>query len=252
MVGLTARAAAIADPVIWHDVECSAYEADLALWRELASAAGGPVLELGCGTGRVALDLAARGQDVTALDSEPALLGALASRARARQLRIEAVVADARSFELAERDYALVLGPMQVTQLMGGRDGRDALLSSARAHLRAGGTLALALADPLEGVPAEEADPPLPDVRERDGWVFSSLPMAVHPEPGAIRIDRLRQAVSPDGKLEETMASIRLDAVTPEELETAAARLGMRVRPRRTVEPVGDYVGSVVVILEAP
>ena len=113
------------------------------------------MLELGCGTGRVALDLAARGHDVTALDSEPALLGALASRARARQLRIEAVVADARSFELAERDYALVFGPMQVTQLMGGRDGHDALLSSARAHLRAGGTLALALADPLEGVPAE-------------------------------------------------------------------------------------------------
>ena len=65
---------ALADAVIWHDVECGGYEADLGLWRELAAAAGGPVLELGSGTGRVALDLAARGHDVTAVDSDPALI----------------------------------------------------------------------------------------------------------------------------------------------------------------------------------
>ena len=45
---------------VWHDVECASYEADLDLWRELAAAARGPVLDHGCGTGRVALDLAAR------------------------------------------------------------------------------------------------------------------------------------------------------------------------------------------------
>jgi len=53
--------------VIWHDVECGGYEGDLALWRELA-AAGGPILDLGCGTGRVALDLARRGHRVHGLD----------------------------------------------------------------------------------------------------------------------------------------------------------------------------------------
>jgi SAM-dependent methyltransferase len=238
--------------VVWHDVECGAYQADLPLWRELAGAARGPVLELGCGSGRVALDLASRGHEVTALDSEPVLVGALASRGRARGLRIETVVADARSFELPKREFALIVAPMQVAQLMGGAGGRDDLLACARAHLRTGGVLALALADPLEGVPAEEADPPLPDVREEDGWVFSSLPIGVHSEQGGIRIDRLRQTVSPQGELEETLASIRLDTVTPDELESAAASLGMRVLDRRTVEPVRDYVGSVVVVLEKP
>ncbi len=46
---------ATAERAIWHDAECGAYAADLALWEELAAAAGGPVLDLGCGTGRVAL-----------------------------------------------------------------------------------------------------------------------------------------------------------------------------------------------------
>ena len=50
---------------IWHEVECGSYAADLALWSELAAEVAGPVLELGCGTGRVALHLAAEGREVT-------------------------------------------------------------------------------------------------------------------------------------------------------------------------------------------
>ncbi len=242
---------AIADPVVWHDVECGAYEADLALWRELATAANGPVIELGCGTGRVALDLAARGHEVVALDSEPAFVRALEARARARGLQVQTAVADARSFGLPDRDIALAIAPMQVAQLMGGAPGREGMLSRLSDHLRTGGVLALALSDPLEGAPAADASPPVPDVREHDGWVFSSIPIAVHEEPGAIVIDRVRQAVSPSGELEESVASIHLDIVDAEEVEEAAQRIGFRVMPRRRVEPVGDYVGSTVVLLEA-
>ena len=46
--------------VVWHDVECGRYSADLALWRELAAREPGPVLDVGAGTGRVALDARAR------------------------------------------------------------------------------------------------------------------------------------------------------------------------------------------------
>ena len=63
---------------LWHDVECASYSADLSLWRDMAAAARGPILDLGAGTGRVALDLAERGHEVTAVDSDPALVDALA------------------------------------------------------------------------------------------------------------------------------------------------------------------------------
>jgi hypothetical protein len=51
--------------VVWHDLECGAYRADLPLWRELAARArfGSPILDVGAGTGRVALDLARAGHE---------------------------------------------------------------------------------------------------------------------------------------------------------------------------------------------
>ena len=243
------RAAPAADPVVWHDVECAAYAADLPLWEELAAAADGPVLDLGCGTGRVALHLAARGHDVTGLDSEPELVRALAARARERDLHVRCEVGDARSFALG-REFALVIAPMQVVQLLGGASGRLRMLGCVREHLRAGGRFAGALADPFEGVPVEDAEPPMPDVREQDGWVFSSTPVAVRSGEGVTIIDRHRQSVSPDGELEEVMATIRLDDAPPEELEHLGASVRMRTLPRRHVPPTGDYVGSVVVVLE--
>jgi SAM-dependent methyltransferase len=240
----------LADAVIWHDVECGGYAADLPLWRELAAAAGGPLLELGCGTGRVALELADAGHDVAAIDSEAALVSALRERARERGVAVAAAVADARTFALDRRDLALAIAPMQVAQLMGGRAGRAAMLARVREHLRPDGVLAAALADPFEGLPAEDAGPPLPDVREQDGWVFSSTPVAVRAEAHGTAIDRHRQAVSPRGEIEESMTSIVLDVLGADELESEGAAAGFRARPRRTVPSTGDYVGSVVVVLE--
>ena len=70
---------------VWHDVECGGYTADLAAWEELADRVDGPVLELGCGTGRVALHLARRGGEVWAVDADPSLLDALRARAVAER-----------------------------------------------------------------------------------------------------------------------------------------------------------------------
>jgi SAM-dependent methyltransferase len=239
-----------AQAVVWHDVECAGYDADLDLWRELADARPGPVRELGCGTGRVALDLASRGHDVAALDSDRALVDELRARARRAGLRVRCEVADARSFELGRR-FGLVIAPMQVVQLLGGPDGRDSMLRSVSRHLLPHGLLAAALADPFEGIPVEHAEPPLPDLREEDGWVYSSTPVAVRPQSdGTVAIDRLRQAVSPTGELSESATTLRLDAVRAEELEEAGARLGLRPLECRLVPATDAYVGSAVVLLE--
>src|SRR5262249_55065568 len=86
-----------ASEVVWHDLECGSYRADLPLWRELAERSGRQgILEVGAGTGRVALELSGAGHRVTALDHDPHLLCALRERARGGD--IETVCADARTF----------------------------------------------------------------------------------------------------------------------------------------------------------
>jgi SAM-dependent methyltransferase len=235
------------EAVIWHDVECGAYTADLALWRELAERAAGPVLELGAGTGRVALELAARGHDVTALDSDAVLLEELERRADERGLAVATVLGDARSLPSLGR-FALVLAPMQLLQIVGGPAARAELLAGAAALLPPGGTFAAAIAELAEAVPPEDADPPLPDVGEREGWVFSSLPLDVRPEPGGVAVERLRQVVSPAGHLTEERHTQLLDSLTPDQLEHEAAAAGLRPAARHEIEPTPDHVGSEVVV----
>jgi SAM-dependent methyltransferase len=245
------RAAAL-DPAAWHDVECASYTADLELWRDLADEyRGRGVLDVGCGTGRVALDLAERGHPVLGVDPDAALIAALRMRASERELPARGEVADARTLDLGAR-FPLAIAPMQVAQLLGGSRGRRAMLCAVRDHVEPGGALALALADPFEAVPAGEARPPLPDVREVDGWLLSSTPVALRDEGDAVAIDRLRQAVAPDGALSEQLATIVLDSCAPGTVEDEAVAAGFEPLERRHVPPTPDYVGSAVVVLRRP
>jgi SAM-dependent methyltransferase len=229
----------------WHDVECGGYDADLALWDELAAAAGGAVLDVGAGTGRVTLALARAGHDVTALDIDAELLGELERRAADAGVAVDTVVADAADFDLEGREFALVAAPMQTIQLLRERDG---FFASARRALAPGGLVALALADatePFEG-PGEL---PSPDRGERDGWRFVSQPVAIRLRPGTMRIERLRELIAPDGARSEQEDAIELTLVTAEQLAAEAAPHGLRPEPSLHVPATEDHVGSEVVLL---
>jgi SAM-dependent methyltransferase len=228
----------------WHDVEHGSYEADLPLWRELATGAGGPILDLGAGTGRVAVDLAAQGHDVVALDSDADLLAELAARAPS----VRTVHADARSFDLATA-FALIVAPMQLVQILGDHDGRVAMLESVHAHLLPGGLFAAALSDPRDALPADAAAaPPLPDMLERDGWVYSSQPLSVRDDGDRVVIERRRQAVSPTGALQEHDARIELDLLSVDEFESEARGAGLEPSARRVIPETLDHIGSTVVL----
>ena len=106
--------------IMWHDVECGGYAEDLPLWRELAAAEAGPVLDVGAGAGRVALELARAGHDVTALDLDAELLAELRARAQREGLQVRTEQADAAGFELSGPPFGLIAVPMQTIQLLPG------------------------------------------------------------------------------------------------------------------------------------
>jgi SAM-dependent methyltransferase len=234
---------------IWQDLECGAYAADLELWAELATEASGDVLDLGCGVGRVALDLARRGNRVAGLDLDAELVAAFNERAAAEGLAARAIEADARDFDLGA-DFALILAPMQLVQVLGSAGERLACLRCARRHLRPGGRLAVAIVDGMPPELVEETPPYLPDTREVGGWVYSSLPLDAGLDAGTIVVRRLRQRVSPAGELSDEVDEVPLRLVSSDLVEAEAAEAGLGAAGRRLVPPTDEHVGSTVILLE--
>lgn len=235
--------------VIWHDLECGAYAADLPLWQALAARQGSPILELGAGTGRVTLDLACRGHRVVALDTDSRLLDEL--RRRALDLDVDTAVADARAFALQAR-FALCLVPMQTVQLLGGEAGRAAMFACVARHLQPGGLLATAISPDLERWSAVDGGgAPLPDTCERGGTMYFSQPTAVYFEREGHVLERRRATVSPAGLRTEELDRVRLDLVRAGQIEHEGAACGLTPAGRATIPATPDYASSEVVIFSA-
>jgi SAM-dependent methyltransferase len=231
--------------VLWHDLECGVYRADLGLWLRLAAANPGPILDVGAGTGRVTLELARAGHRVVALDRDRRLLSA--RRVRADGLAVETVTADARRFAL-RRPFALILVPMQTVQLLNGPGGRAAFLARARAHLAPGGLLACAIVGEL--VPFEPADQlPVPDIRELDGTVYASRPVSIRRAGRRMALERLRETVEPNGERTVERNVVHLDLLDPAQLIGEAAEHDLRAERTRRIAATDEHVASQVVLL---
>jgi SAM-dependent methyltransferase len=240
---------AVSTAALWHDLECGAYREDLSLWRTLAGVTGGPVLDVGAGTGRVTLDLAARGIPVVALDADASLLEALERRAVG--LPVDTVAADARAFALGRR-FPLVLVPMQTLQLLGGARGRAAFLRCALDHLEPGGLLAAALADAMDCFDDEHELPPPPDAFEVDGVRYATHLLAVEDDGGRAALLRRREIVGPGDRYEARDVVVRLDRVSAREAAAEALALGFVSDHHLSVPQTEEYLGSAVLVLRAP
>jgi SAM-dependent methyltransferase len=252
------------EEVVWHDLECGSYDADLALWQSLAEAAGcAAILDVGAGTGRVTLDLARCGHRVTAMDLSPVLLDALRARADAGgagERSVQTVCADARAFELAERGFALALMPMQTLQLLGGSTARVACFTCVRAHLRADALLACAIVTALEPFDCAAGDlGPAPERVLVADRLYVSRPTRVHVLESAVAIERERRIVaSPDGAGAPRDATavaerniVKLDRVTVARLQREALQAGLTPAGVREIPPTAEHVGSSVVVFRA-
>lgn len=115
---------------------------DVDFYVGLARESGGPVLEVGCGTGRVYLELLEAGVDAHGIDVSRGMLDVLERKAAERGLTPRVRVADMRDFG-AEQEYALVVVPFRTFLHNTTLSGQQAALRSFREALAPGGRLAL-------------------------------------------------------------------------------------------------------------
>jgi SAM-dependent methyltransferase len=131
-----------------YDVDLLDDPGDTDLYVALAARTGGPILELGVGTGRLAVELASAGHDVTGVDLDAAML----ERARARLARAGPAVAD--RVRLLEGDlldagvgghagYRLAFIALNTIFLLATRERQRAAVASLSAHLASGGLAVL-------------------------------------------------------------------------------------------------------------
>lgn len=141
---------------------------DAAFYLKLAREVGAPVLELGCGTGRVLLPIAAEGIPCAGVDSSPAMLAALRAKCPPETLRL--AQAPMQSFDLGSERFGLIFSAFRAFQHLHTVEDQLACLACVRRHLTPGGLFAFDVFNPRLDRTAQREEPEAVDLRfELDG-----------------------------------------------------------------------------------
>ena len=196
-------------------------------WLSQARRSGGPILELGCGTGKLSIPLAEAGFAVTGLDNSPALLQFAANK----NADVRWIEGDMRGFDLDEQ-FALIMLPSNNLGHLHTPEELEGCVGSVKRHLRSGGLFvidvfvpdpSLLLRDAEQEYLLEEYDSP-----ERQGRV--RLMARSHYEP-ATQIMRTTTIRKEEGQ-PDLVGSLDLKMYFPTELEALVQRNGLRIAAR--------------------
>jgi SAM-dependent methyltransferase len=149
-----------------YDLMFETLDFDLPYWLSVGREAGGPVLDLGCGTGRILLPLLEAGVDADGVDLYVPMLDRARDKAAAKGFRPRLAAADMSDFSLPRR-YARIISAFNAFAHADTPDQQIASLTCARRHLAPGGAFVVHMSYPGPEYWAE------PEVRrEKDGHRF--------------------------------------------------------------------------------
>lgn len=135
----------------FYDVDHADVTDDIGMYQHFALQVGSPVLELGCGTGRLALPLARKGHEVIAVDVSPAMLARLRAKLAAEKPevaeRVRPVLTDMRQLDLGE-EVPLAIIPFNTFMHLLTKEDQQTALGKAHLHLSPGGMLVVDIASP--------------------------------------------------------------------------------------------------------
>jgi SAM-dependent methyltransferase len=225
--------------LLYDSVPLYAERSDVVFYVEEAKAAGGSVLELGCGTGRILLPIARAGRPIVGVDSSREMLARCRQKLAAEPAAVQGRVAlherDIHDFDLGTT-HALIIAPFRVVQHLTTVDDQLRFLAAVARHLAPNGRLVFDVFNPrfdklvgADGVEREDT----PERRLPDGRTFRRTYRVAN-----VRwVDQVSEAeliYYVDGK--RYVQAFEMRWYLPAELRHLLSRAGFRVR-----EMFGDF-----------
>lgn len=211
--------------------------ADLPFYERLAGEHGGPILELGCGTGRISIPLAQLGHRVTGVDLSAPLLDRARLKAHAAGVDVTFVHGDVCELDLAER-FALIVFPYNGFNHMLDHQRVRRCLTVAAGHLADGGRLVIDTfnPDPTKLVP-EGNDVILRYVEPEE---LQQVVLSEHCVYDAARqVNTVTWHYEIGGRPDARVDRIEMRIFFPQELDALVHGNGLEI-----VDKLGDYDGS--------
>lgn len=221
----------------FYDLDFEDFTDDVAFYQRLVEIHGTHVLELGAGTGRVAVPLAEAGAAVTGVDLSPGMFVVARQRAKTAGVDLTLVEDDVREVRLREK-FDLVIAPLGTLQHMETPDDAVRALLTMAEHLAEGGVAVIDVESPVP----DDFDPsPQPLIQHwtkpwRGGRVTKIVSVDAIPSEGFKVVTWHYDVTDAKGRLTRVTREFPLRTFTSPEIELAGRLAGMRVAAR-----FGDY-----------
>ena len=213
-----------------YDVQDEGYYDDFPLTEQWARSIGGPLLDLACGTGRMALRMAALGYQVTGVDITPEMIEWARQKAAKQNLSIDWVIADARTFHLGKQ-FPFMYMLENAFQFFLKREDLEAMLARVREHLHPEGCFLFETRNPNPRnlLNVLHPDPPkyiLPD----GGQLVVTEKQHYDPMTQIQHYTRHLTFLQSGGKRDEKTLRVALRYVFPQEMEALLYYNGFQIR----------------------
>jgi len=200
-------------------------------YAEEAARAGGPALELACGTGQILVPIAEAGFRAVGLDLSPAMLQVARERLREAGVPGEVAEGDMRHFDLGER-FALVFIARNSLLHLHGTDDLLACFRSVRRHLQPGGAFVFDVFNPSVQLLSRPAGTRTRVMQVRHPQHGEVLVESEGEYDAAAQVRRETWYFSAPGQPDFWQAPLSVRAIFPRELPLLLAAGGFRIEAR--------------------